>query len=109
MAEELFHITTAEAWSAAQERGEYRPASLQSEGFIHLSRREQVAGTLKRFFKGKAGLVLLVIDEAQIEKEVKYEEGEPGQLFPHLYAVLPVSAVVRTLVIPDEPRESFVF
>ncbi len=94
----LYHVVAAETW---QEAGEsYRPASLVSEGFVHLSAAEQVAGTLRRFFSGQIGLVVLQIDFASIAPQVRWEapvgvgEGERVETFPHLYGPLPREAVV---------------
>jgi uncharacterized protein (DUF952 family) len=33
----LYHLIAASDWRAAQASGEYRPTSLEKEGFIHLS------------------------------------------------------------------------
>lgn len=92
----LFHITSRTAWLAAQERGVYEPASLRSEGFIHLSTADQWRATVQRFFVGHRDLVLLTIDPAGLD--VRYERAD-GDDFPHLYGALPVAAVttVRAL------------
>jgi uncharacterized protein (DUF952 family) len=90
----LFHIVPASDWSAAQAAGALKPGSLASQGFVHLSERGQVLGTANRFFRGRRDLLLLEIDAAKLSDPVRYEEGEPGVLFPHLYGPLPVSAVV---------------
>lgn len=37
MTDVIVHITTDDAWSAAQATGVYRPDSLDQEGFIHCS------------------------------------------------------------------------
>ena len=71
-----------------------RPASLAAQGFVHVSNEEHVAGTFARFFKGRTDMLVLRIDGARLTAEVKFEEGEPGVLFPHLYGPLPVAAVI---------------
>lgn len=90
----LLHICARSDWEKARERGEYRAASLDSEGFIHLSTPGQVAATANRFYSGQTGLVLLVIDAACLPSEVRYEAAD-GALFPHLYGPLPLEAVVE--------------
>jgi uncharacterized protein (DUF952 family) len=97
----LFHITTELAWAAARETGKYRAASLETEGFIHLSTGDQWPRTLVRWFPGRGDLVLLTIDPARLEEtEVRYEPAH-GEDFPHLFGALPIHAVieVRTLVL----------
>lgn len=91
----IFHLVDEASWAVAVERGEHRPASLSSQGFVHLSTRAQVLGTANRFFAGRHDMLLLHVDEARLPGVLKYEEGEPGQLFPHLYGPLPVAAVVK--------------
>lgn len=90
----LFHITTAAEWAQAQRHGALRPPSLVSEGFVHLSSAEQWPRTVKRFFAGRTGLVLLELDEARLQGEVRWEPADQ-ELFPHLYAPLGLDAVVR--------------
>lgn len=89
----LFHICARSDWEEARRRGEYRTASLESEGFIHLSTPDQVAATADRFYRGQTGLVLLVIDAGRLLPEVRYEAAD-GALFPHLYGPLPLGAVM---------------
>jgi uncharacterized protein (DUF952 family) len=90
----LFHITTLDAWAAAKAIGTYRAASLESEGFIHLSTDAQWPRTLARWFPERTGLVLLVLDETKLGSEVRYEPAH-GEAFPHLYGALPIAAVIE--------------
>jgi len=89
----LFHITPRIDWDAAVARGEYRAASLEAEGFIHLSTDAQWPSTLQRFFRGREGLVLLAIDPSRLTHEVRFEAAD-GDRFPHLYGPLDLGAVI---------------
>jgi uncharacterized protein (DUF952 family) len=88
----LFHITTRAAWERSQGAREYRAASLESEGFIHLSTDDQWRHTLHRFYRGHRDLVILQIDVARAG-DVRFEPAH-GEEFPHLYGPLAVDAVV---------------
>jgi uncharacterized protein (DUF952 family) len=88
----LFHITTEGAWAAARPSGVYRAASLETEGFIHLSTEAQWLRTANRFFRGQHGLVLLAIAAERVKAEVRFEAAD-GDSFPHLYGPLDVDAV----------------
>ena len=96
------HILTSSAWEQARVRGAHAPESLAREGFIHLSSPEQVLGTANRFYRGVPDLVVLVVEEDALGGDLRWEEGEPGELFPHLYRPLAVSEVVAVrLLVPD--------
>ncbi|MBL8918028.1 MAG: DUF952 domain-containing protein [Myxococcaceae bacterium] len=96
----LFHLCATHAWSAVTT--DYRPASLGTEGFIHLSTEQQWRGTAARFFRGCDDLLLLELDAASLAGLVRFEPAD-GDEFPHLYGPLPRTAVVAvTNVSVDE-------
>jgi uncharacterized protein (DUF952 family) len=96
----IYHITTAPAWAKAQSKGEVTAESLASEGFIHCSREGQLLAVAERFFAGQSGLLVLAIDEEGVIPWLVNEgpagEGDPfaKDVFPHVYAPIPVHAVV---------------
>ncbi|MEZ4399889.1 MAG: DUF952 domain-containing protein [Kofleriaceae bacterium] len=98
---QLFHITTAAAWAAAQRAGHYRAPSLDAVGFIHLSSRSQWLATANRFYRGQRDLVLLVVRADRLTAEVRWEDGVPpaadGAPFPHLYGPLDLAAVTAAV------------
>jgi uncharacterized protein (DUF952 family) len=103
---QIFHIATADDWTAAQRSGEYttstRGRTLEQEGYIHASRREQVAGVWKAFY-ADAGepLVLLTIDTERLTSP--WQEDRVGDdAFPHVYGPINASAVVHTESYPNE-------
>lgn len=103
----IFHITTDAAWEAARLAGVYTADSLEREGFIHLSTREQVLRVAGRFYRGQPGLLLLAVDTTRLTAELRYEESEPGHHFPHLYGPLNLDAVLAAYPFPHEPDGSF--
>jgi uncharacterized protein (DUF952 family) len=104
----IYHIVPREAWAAAEMAGVYRGDSLNAEGFIHFSTREQVLYVADSRFKGHPGLLLLAVDEGKLAAELKYEppyENAPASLgqFPHLYGALNLDAVTHVHLF--EPNE----
>ena len=106
MSETILHITSREAWSAAQSAGQYTAPSLTSDGFIHCSTRAQVLSVAEKFYKGQTGLVILVIDSARLSSSLKWEapsDGTPpprissSETFPHIYGPINLDAVVQVL------------
>jgi uncharacterized protein (DUF952 family) len=69
------------------------PADI-ADGYIHLSCGCQLAATLDRHFSGVDGLVLAAVDLSRLGDTVRWEPSRGGQLFPHIYGLLPVAAVV---------------
>ena len=89
----IVHLCTRQAWKAAQLVGEYRAVSLESEGFIHFSKPEQLVGTANLFFRDTPDLNLLWIDPARLDQPLRWDPvGE--KVFPHLYGPLNLSAVM---------------
>lgn len=96
----IFHICSSAAWTAAKD-GEYRCASLDSEGFIHCSTLDQVVEVANYVFRGQHGIVLLVIDPDRVASPIRYENAGNGKLYPHIYGPLNSTAVIA--VEPFEP------
>ena len=69
----IFHILPAEAAQAARESGEYRAASLATDGFIHFSSLHQVLEVAGSYYAGQRGLVLLEVDVSCLKAPLKYE------------------------------------
>jgi uncharacterized protein (DUF952 family) len=97
----LFHLALADEWEAARRDGDaYRRStigrSLAEEGYVHCSHRHQVQGVADRFYRGRADVVLLVLDRARLGAEVRDEDlVGAGEAFPHVYGPLPLAAVLR--------------
>ena len=110
LSEPLFHIADEEAWARAKTDRFYTHPSLGHEGFIHASLGHQVAATAARFFAPGGPYVLLEIDPTKLGAELKMEEGEPGELFPHIYGRIPMEAIVssRPLIPQGEPDDGAV-
>ena len=100
----LYHLALGPEWQAARADGEYRRStrgrSLEEVGFIHLSNAHQVEATAALFYGDlPAGTVLLLtIDPQRLAAaalEVRFEQADGGEPFPHLYGPLPLEAVLR--------------
>jgi uncharacterized protein (DUF952 family) len=94
----LIHLCSADDWRLAQARGEHRPDSLDTVGFVHLSTPEQAHLPANRLYPGRTDLVLLRVNPARLGAPVRWEAGVPtdpaSMVFPHLYGPLPTAAVI---------------
>jgi uncharacterized protein (DUF952 family) len=103
----IIHISTEEAWLAAVAAGIYEAESLASEGFIHCSTPQQLLGTANDIFHGQAGLVLLCLAPEKVAAPIVYEDCyETGQLFPHVYGPINLTAVAAIIDFPTQENGS---
>lgn len=110
MTNPIFHITERQSWEKTRRDGVYRAPSLDVQGFIHFSKRDQVIGVANAFYRNQTDLVLLVVDPAKLSADLRYEapdgllagEPESSERFPHLYGALNLDAVVRAVDFPPD-------
>lgn len=94
----LFHFATRQDWEQAQTAGEYRPASLEKEGFIHLSDASQVYAVWESLYQHQRDLLLLILEERLFNAPLRWEaSGAHAKRFPHLYGPLNLDAVTRVI------------
>jgi uncharacterized protein (DUF952 family) len=90
----IYKICCREEWARAERDGFYAGSDIdRADGFIHFSLAPQVPGTLAKYYAGDGELVLVAVDPERLGTALRYEPSRGGTLFPHLYAVLPLTAV----------------
>ena len=105
--ERIFHIATAADWRRTLGTGTYTTSTvgrtLEDEGFIHASRRDQVQGVFDRYYAGLGeDLVLLTIDPTRLTEADVRVEAVGDDSYPHVYGPINRSAVVE--VVPLDRR-----
>ncbi|MGC1528730.1 MAG: DUF952 domain-containing protein [Phormidesmis sp.] len=103
----IFHITEQATWQAAQANRIYRAPSLETEGFIHFSTKNQVIATANRFYRGQSGLVLLQIECDRLTADLRYEAVLDHGTFPHLYGPLNLEAVIAVYSFEPDSAGTF--
>ena len=90
-----YKVLTGEEMSVLERDGIFAGAPLDlADGFIHLSTAGQLEGTVTKHFAGQSDLHIAAVDLPALEDAVKWEVSRGGELFPHVYAPLPLSAVI---------------
>jgi uncharacterized protein (DUF952 family) len=90
----IYKICPASQWAAAERAGEFRGSGIDlADGYIHFSTAGQVAETAAKHFAGMPELVLVAVAAEDVGGALKWEPSRGGALFPHLYGVLPMTAV----------------
>ena len=99
----IYKICGRGSWQAAERAGSYRGSDVDArDGFIHFSTGAQVAETAARHFARQSDLILIAVDGDALGDALKWEPSRGGDLFPHLYAALPLGAVRWARPLPDE-------
>ena len=103
-------MARAAEWRDAKVRGVYTGSAEDiADGFIHFSTANQVHESAAKHRTGEAQLVLVACDPKQLGNHLKWEEARGGQLFPHFYGEIPMSAVLWTLPLPLDENGFHVF
>lgn len=91
----IYKILLPAQWAEFEAAGSYSGSPFDHEsGFIHCSSGDQLAETAKRVFADEPDLFVLAIDPDKLGDSVRWELApNRGELFPHIYGTLPMSAV----------------
>ena len=93
--EPLYHFAAPADWAAARGAGAYAPPGLAVEGFIHAATAAQVPGVIQRHLRGHGPRVRLTLDADALRPLLVFEWSQAsGDLYPHVFGPIPVSAVV---------------
>ncbi|GJE53585.1 MULTISPECIES: DUF952 domain-containing protein [Methylobacterium] len=90
----IYKICPRVLWLQAEAAGCFSGAPIdQADGFIHFSTAAQAVETAARHFAGIDDLLLVAVDVEALGQALRFEPSRGGDLFPHLYGELPLSAV----------------
>jgi uncharacterized protein (DUF952 family) len=97
----VFKICSRLEWRTARRIGAYEGSTAdRRDGFIHLSKAEQLAETAAKHFAGRKDLVLVGVSAAALGSALRYEPSRGTELFPHLYGTLQLKYVRFIAPIP---------
>lgn len=95
----LYRLAEPTDWQHARQTGFFASADLAAEGFIHASEAHQILETARRYYAGRADLVLLEWDEAALTatgiRVVREWVENRQQHFAHVFGPVPLAAVRR--------------
>lgn len=103
----IYKICPSALWRESERAGVFAGSPVdRQDGFIHFSTAAQLAETAAKHFSAQDDLVLVAVESDGLGDALKWEPSRGGDLFPHLYASLPVAAAraVRPLVRDAERR-----
>jgi uncharacterized protein (DUF952 family) len=89
-----YKVLTAAQMATFERDGESSGSPVDlADGYIHMSTAEQLDETVGKHFAGQENLFVLAVDLIALGDSIKWEPSRGGALFPHLYGVLPRSAI----------------
>ena len=92
----IYKILRQSEWADMQREGHFAGSVHDKrDGFIHMSTAAQLQGTLDKHYRDGEVVTLAAIRFADVAETVKYEVSRGGAEFPHIYGVLPLSAVEK--------------
>jgi uncharacterized protein (DUF952 family) len=90
-----YKVLTGEQMAALEADGSFAGAPVDlADGYVHLSTAAQLTETVDKHFGGQDDLHVAAVDLEALGDAIRWEESRGGQSFPHLYAPLPLEAVV---------------
>lgn len=100
----IYKIVPEELWQAAEAAGQFDGAAIDlTDGYIHFSTAKQAVRTAELHFAGQTGLLLVAVSAEKLGDKLVYEPSRGGDLFPHLYGPLALSAVLWQKPLPLGP------
>jgi len=93
----IYHVVMPEVW-AAFDNELYRPAGLETEGFIHCSFAEQLDRVIARYYSGNDKVVILEIDPELLMSRMLKEPSTNNEIYPHIYGPVNRDAIVSVKI-----------
>ena len=82
----VYKILRAEEWKIFEETGEfYGSKDDLKDGFIHLSKKEQVQIVLDKYFVDERPIYIVEFADEKMLSELVWEKARSGDIYPHLY------------------------
>jgi uncharacterized protein (DUF952 family) len=110
MTEMIYKIVPDRLWRDAVAKGSFGGSPVDvADGFIHFSTASQVRETAAKHFAGVPDLVIVAVSAADLGAQLRWEPSRGGDLFPHLYEELPLTAVRWVHPLPLDAAARHVF
>ncbi|MBK8082364.1 MAG: DUF952 domain-containing protein [Devosia sp.] len=101
----IYKVADREVYEASRQVGRFLGQPVDhADGYIHFSAAAQLGQTIRLYFAGLSGQVLFQVATAPLGQALRWEASRGGDLFPHLFGELPMSAVVNAAVL-DVPAD----
>jgi len=100
----IYILVRGADWRAASQSGRYHGSADDGrDGFLHASTAAQLRESAAKHRSGEVDLWMVTVDAAALGPALRWEPAAGGKrpgLFPHIYGVLPLSAVLAAEHLP---------
>ncbi len=104
----VYKLLSEADWGAAVRDGLTTCALDVADGYVHLSTRQQVEVTARKYYSGASQVRLLRFAPGRLAP-VRWEVSRGGDLFPHLYGPLEIAAAEASWWLAPGPDGAPVF
>jgi|SRR5687767_7383897 len=102
----IYKILPRVLWDEAVTKGSFDGSPVDiADGFIHFSTAAQAPETAAKHFQGMKDLLLVAVEADDLGEALKWERSRGGDLFPHLYATLPVTRALTVQPLVEGLRD----
>ncbi len=106
----IYHIVKKSDWENKESNKFYHPESLEKEGFIHASLRNQILKVADLNYANEDDLLLLQINVNKVKVRIVFEDlYDLHEDYPHIYGELNVNSVSRVFNFTKDNNGKFVF
>lgn len=74
------------------------------DGFIHMSTKDQLQGTLDKHYTDGDVVILAAVRVEAVSDPIKWEVSRGGAEFPHIYGELPLVAVTQHWILSPDTK-----
>ena len=101
----IYKILRQAEWAELQRDGNFAGSVHDKrDGFIHMSTAAQLQGTLDKHYTQGDIVILAAVRFADVAESIKWEVSRGGAEFPHIYGMLPLSAVKAHWALSPDPK-----
>ncbi|MBU6319345.1 MAG: DUF952 domain-containing protein [Alphaproteobacteria bacterium] len=96
MSEIIYKVLSPEQWASALGGAPVEAPVDRADGYVHFSTARTLQETLRKWFHGVEGCMLLAFDPADFGSDLIWEPARGGELFPHVYGRVDADKALAT-------------
>ena len=92
----IYKVASGEVFRASEAAGTFLGMPIDhADGYVQFSQATQLRDTLRLHFAGQSDLTLFAVRTEALGERLRWEPSRGGQLFPHVFGVVPMAAIAH--------------